>query len=292
MRKRLPRSVAGVCLALLVFLSPGPWATAQNSPPNQEFFEHLTGLVRSKWEKIEFEALTANEEWAGRYRAYEGPTITTDLSWSPASGFIVWWYNCSRPGSERVNHGGAVFQNGSLQITPEVSATTPGSFSLPTEYVPVRWGAQHYLIPSQQMMKFVYAVNSGVEFEIETFLQKVDDYEKQRKGRPGVPREYARYLGMKPISASIARVQPKTERWYPNVVLNVGKRARVIPEMKFYHWRRGGRFLVLEVISVDEHTSEAAVVTVGGINDDDKLRLKPGWRFSSRAPRSSNQFLP
>jgi hypothetical protein len=290
MQKRLPRTVAGVCLALLVFLSPGPWATAQNSPPDQEFFEHLTSLVRSKWEKIELEAATAKEEWAGRYRAYEGPTITTDLSWSPTSGFIVWWYNCSRPGSERVNHGGAVLQNGSLQITPEVSETTPGSFSLPTEYVPVKWGAQHYLIPRDQVLRFVYAVNAGVEFEIEKFLQKVDDYEKQRKGRPAVPPEYARYLGMKPISASISRVHPKTPRWYPNVVLNVGKRARVIPQMKFYHWRRGGPFVALEVISVGEHTSEAAVVSVGG--DDDKLQLKSGWRFSSRAPKGSANFLP
>ena len=289
---KLSKSVPAVCVALILLLSLGQPGTAQNGATQQELPEHLAALVRSKWEMIELETVGANEEWAGRYRAYDGPTITTDLAWSPVSGFIVWWYNCSRPTSARANHGAAVFENGLLTIAPQVSESVPGSFTIPSEFVPIRWGAQHYLIPRDQVLKFIYAVNSGSRSEIETFLLKVDDNDKKRKGRPGVPSEYARYLGMKPIIATISTVGPKTDRWYPEVKLNVGKREGVIPEMKFYRFRRGGSFFAFEVTSVDEHTSEAAVVVAGGINDDEKVQLKRGWKLSSRAPKQSANYLP
>ena len=284
------KSIA-VCVALILLLSLGQPGTAQNSATQQELSEQLAALVRNKLEMIEIETAGTNEEWAGRYRASEGPTITTDLAWSPVSGFIVWWYNCSRPTSARANHGAAVLENGSLKITPQISETIPGSFTVASEFVPVKWGAQHYLIPRDQMLKFIYAVNSGSEPEIDSFLLKVGDNEKKRASRPSVPREYARYLGMKPIRATISSLQPKTRPWYQEVILNAGKSEGVIPEMKFYRLQRGGPFVALEVTRVDEHTSQAAVVVVSGINEE-KFPLKRGWRFSSRAPKGSRNYLP
>ena len=292
MINRCNKTIPAFCVALVLLLSLGQPGTAQNSATQQGLSEQLGALVRTKWETILVEAESANEEWAGAYRAYDGPTVTTTLAWSPESGFTVWWYNCSRPMSERVNHGGAVFGNGLLTITPQVAENVAGSYTVPTEYLPVRWGAQHYLIPPNELMKFIYAVNSGVESEIESFLLKTDDYPKKRKGRPAVPTEYARYLGMKPILATISTVKEKGEPWYPKVILNAGKSEGVIPEMKFYR-RRGGTFVVLMVTSVEEHTSEAGVITVSSGDDGEgKIQLKRGWRFSSRAPRGSADYLP
>lgn len=289
---RLSKSVSAICVALILLLSLVQPVPAQNSATQQELSEHLAALVRNKWEMIEIEAQGANEEWAGRYRAADGPTVTTDLAWSPVSGFIVWWYNCSRPTSARANHGAAVFENGLLKITPQVSETTPGSFSVASEFIPVKWGAQHFLIPRDDLMKFIYAVNSGSVSELESFLLKAEDTDKNRRGRPAVPREYARYLGLKPISATISSVEPEAERWYPKVILKAGKSAGVIPGMKFYYARRGGAFVVMEVSSVNEYTSEAAVVFVSGTRNEEKLRLRPGWRFSSRAPKGHEAYLP
>lgn len=289
---KLTKSIPLVCVALILLLSLGQPGAAQNRATQQELAEPLAALVRSKWEMIELETAGAHEEWAGRYRAYDGPTITTDLAWSPTSGFIVWWYNCSRPTSARANHGAAVFENGVLKITPEVSDSVPGSFTVASEYVPVKWGAQHFLIPREQVLKFIYAVNSKFEPEIETFLVKNDDYDKKRQGRPGVPQEYARYLGMKPIAATISAVGPTTGQWYPKVTLNAGKRDGVIPEMKFYRYRRGGAFFTFEVTSVAEHTSEAAVVLATNGRNNGRVRLLRGWRLSSRAPKGSENFLP
>lgn len=286
-----PGTSVAVCVALILLLSVVQPGTAQDSATQQQLSEPLAALVRNKLEMIEIETAGTNEEWAGRYRASEGPTITTDLAWSPVSGFIVWWYNCSRPTSARANHGTAVFENGSLKISPRISTDVPGSFTVASEFVPVKWGAQHYLIPRDQLLKFIYAVNSGSEPEIDLFLLKVGDNEKQRRGRPTVPPEYARYLGMKPIRATISSLQPTTQRWYQKVILNAGKSEGVIPEMKFYRLQRGGPFVALEVISVNEHTADAAVVVVSGINEE-KFPLKRGWRFSSRAPRGSRNYLP
>lgn len=280
-----------VCVALILLLSLVQPGTAQNSATQQELSETVAALVRNKLEMIEIEAAGTKEEWAGRYRSSEGPTVTTDLAWSPVSGFIVWWYNCSRPTSARANHGAAVFENGSLKISPQMSEDVPGSFTVAAEFVPVKWGAQHYLIPRDQLLKFIYAVNSGSEPEIDSFLLKVGDNEKKRRGRPSVPAEYARYLGMKPIRATVSSLLSQDKPWYSKVILNAGKSEGVIPEMKFYRLQRGGPFVALEVTSVAEHTAEAAVVIVSGPNEE-RFPPKRGWRFSSRAPRGSRNYLP
>ena len=275
--------------ALALLLGLGLPVAAQNS---RQLSDDLAARVRNKFELIQVEAAVAGEEWAGRYQASDGPTITTDLAWSPKSGFIVWWDNCSRPGSARVNHGGAAFTNGSLKLTPELSENVPGSFRIATEFVPVKWGAQHFLIPQDQLVKFIYAAKSGSVSEVESFLLKKDDYAKPRKGLPAVAPQYARYLRMKPIVASISTVGPEPERWYPKVILNAGKSEGVIPEMKFY-FRRGGRFIVFEVTSVDEHTSAAAVVLANTSNNsEEEIELKAGWKLSSRAPKGNERFMP
>jgi hypothetical protein len=143
------------------------------------------------------------------------------------------------------------------------------------------------------MIKFINAAKSSSVSEVESFLLKKDDYTKQRKGLPSVAPQYARYLRMKPIVATISRLGPEPERWYPNVILNAGKSEGVIPEMKFYYFRRDGRFIVFEVTSVNEHTSVAAVVLANTSNNSEKeLKLKAGWSVWSRAPRGNEQFMP
>lgn len=283
--------IPAVCVALMLLLSSGQPGTAQNSATQPELSEQLAALVRNKLEMIELETAGANEEWAGRYQSSDGPTVTTDFAWSPVSGFIVWWYNCSRPTSARANHGSVVFENGVLKLTPEVTESVPGSFAIASEYVPVRWGAQHFLIPQDQVRNFIYAINSNFEPEVESYLLKVDDNLKKRKGRPGVSSEYARYLGMKPILATISKVEPKTDQWYPNVTLNAGSRKGVITGMKFYRSPPRGPFTIFEVKSVAEHTAEAAIVLIANTNDKE-AQLRRGWRLSSRAPKGSRRFLP
>jgi hypothetical protein len=191
-----------------------------------------------------------------------------------------------------VNYGDAVLEDGSLKIVPQLTKITPGSIRIATEFVPVRWGSQRFLIPRERMMVFVYAVNSRSIAEIESFLMRIDDYGKERNGLPAVPTEYASYLRMKPIIGTISGFGPKPERWYPMILLNVGKSHGVIPEMKFYLSRRGNQFLILQVISVQERSSEASVVLASQAENGKDILPRVGWKFSSRAPKDSWQFMP
>ncbi len=86
-------------------------------------------------------------------------------------------------------------------------------------------------------------------------------------------------------SQSIAEVES-------SILLNVGKSHGVIPEMKFYLSRRGNQFLILQVISVQERTSEASVVLASQGKNGKDISPRVGWKFSSRAPKDSWQFMP
>jgi hypothetical protein len=293
MKSRISHKTA-VLFLILTLLTAGLDAGAQSLPKREEISEELATLVRNKRETIELEASNLpNDEWVGSYRSFDGPTISTNLSWSPASGFMVWWENCSRPWTARVNHGSAVLTNGSLKLIPELSENSLSSYSIPSEFIPVKWGEQHFLIPSDKMINFAYAVNSTSIQEVESFLIKIEDYEKDRKGLPNVPLAYRKYLGMKPITAMISGFGPKVERWYPKVILNAGRAEGVVREMKFYLSRPSNIYMQLEVTDVQEHTSEAFIITTRfRDNREEDIKLKVGWKFTSRAPKDNSQFQP
>lgn len=270
-------------LLILVLLSMTV-TVAQDRPAREELSQELEELVSKKWETIKSDSKNRKDEWSGTYWSADGPTVTTRFAWAPASGFIAYWYNCSKPWTARVNYGSAIFEADSLRITPELADNASGSFSIALEFIPVRWGEQRFLIPSDQMMRFAYAVNSQSITEIESFFMKVDDYQKKRSGLPALPAEYASYLRMKPITPTVSGFGPKPERWYPKIILNTGKAHGVIPGMKFFFSRRG-TYMVVEVTSVEERTSEAWVVLTS-------RTPRVGWRLSSRAPQDLQRYLP
>jgi hypothetical protein len=283
-----------VLFLLLTLLTAGLDTSAQNPPNREEISEELAALVRNKWEAIKLEASNLpNDEWAGSYRSFGGPTISTHLAWSPASGFMVWWENCSRPWLARVNYGNAVFTNGSLKLTPALPENSPSAYPVESEFIPVKWGEQHFLIPSDKMINFAYAVNSTSVEQVESFLMKIEDYEKERKGLPNVPQAYRKYLRMKPIMAAVSGFGPKEERWYPKVILNVGRAEGVVREMKFYLSRPRNIYMQLEVTDVQEHTSEAFVIMATFTDDrEEDVKPKVGWKFTSRAPEDNSRYLP
>lgn len=278
---------AALFLTLSAPHDAGVDARAQNPPRGEEISEELAALVRNKWDAITLEACgPAGGVWAGNYRAFGGPTVTTRLAWTPASGFAVWWENCSRPWTARVNYGSAVFDGGSLKLTPALPENSPSSYMPAPEYVPVEWGEQHFLIPSDELINFAYAAHSTSVEEVESFLMKTEDYEKDRKGLPNLPPEYRKYLVMKPLRAKVSGFGPVENNWYPRLVLDAGRAEGVVPGMKFYLARPGKIRMRLEVADVREHSSEARVVMAGREGDgEQEIEPKVGWKFTSRAPK-------
>lgn len=283
-----------VSFVLFALLAAGSGAGAQHRPRQEEISEGLLTLVRDRWETIRLEASgLPGDEWAGDYRAFGGPTISTHLAWSPASGFVVWWENCSRPQFARVNYGRAAFTDGSLKLAPELSEQSPSAFHVGSELVPVKWGEQHFLIPADRMVNFAYAANSGSVEQVESFLLKTADYEKERKGLPDLPPEYRKHLGARPITATLSGFGAKEERRPLKVFLNAGRAEGVVPEMTFYLSRPRNVYMQIEVTDVREHTSEAFVIMVRYTdNREDEVRPKVGWKFTSRVPAGDSHFLP
>lgn len=283
-----------VLFLILTSLTPGLDAGAQSPTKREEISEELATLVRVKWEAIKLEASNLpDDEWVGGYRSFDGPTISTHLAWSPTSGFTVWWENCSRPWTARVNYGSAVFANGSLKLTPELSESSPSSYPIPLEFIPVKWGEQHFLIPSDKIINFAHAVNSTSVQEVESFPMKIEDYEKDRKGLPNFPQAYRKYLGMKPITATITGFGPEVGKWHPKVILNVGRAEGVVREMKFYSSSPRNIYMQLEVVDVQEHTSVAYIMMATFTNNrEGDVEPKVGWKLTSRAPKDNSQYSP
>ena len=100
--------------------------------------------------------------------------------------------------------------------------------------MPVKWDQQHWLIPSDQLTLFAYAVNFGSNEEFESFFLKTEDYNKSNKGMPDLPKEYEKYLNAKPIKAKVSAVGAIVDDWYPALTLNVGEADGVVKGMKFW----------------------------------------------------------
>ncbi|HEX6718833.1 MAG TPA: hypothetical protein VF088_17130 [Pyrinomonadaceae bacterium] len=245
--------------------------------------------LRSRQDLIVAEASTllANE-WAGTYGAEDGLTAGARLDWAPANGFLIWWTTCSHQWRERVNFGSVDLRDGNLRLRSELGREGEKVYALPGYLIPVKWGEQHYLVPLDRLIAFCYAArNAGRSYEIDEFFLKLSDRDKRRFGLPAVPLHYKKYLVGTPIQAMIVEVKPQPEPWLNTFTLNVGRRAGVVPGMKFFAIFPGNVYMLVEVISVRDNDSEAYVMTSRFKNHSDReVKPRVGWKLTSRAPRS------
>lgn len=273
---------------LAIFLAFACVAKAQRNL--EPLPEEIANVVLNKREQIERELTTLqSNEWAGKYRANDGTTVTSFLDWSPTNGFTVWRENCSRPGIAWVNYGGVTFDGNLLTLSPERAGKGQHTYTFSSpSLVPVKWDEQHWLIPSDELILFAYAVNSGSIEEVETFFVKIEDYNKSNKGLPDLPKEYKRYLNAKPIRAKVSAVAAKDENWYPPLTLNVGKTAGVVEGMKFWLVGVENIHIQLYITEVREQTSVAQVISAGTSGEGDiEIKPKVGWKFTSKMPEGS-----
>ena len=250
--------------------------------------------LRSRLESIIAEAskLPANE-WVGSYGAMDSPTSGTGLDWAPANGFLVWWNSCSHGWSDRVNFGSVDFRDGVLRVTPELSKEGEKVYPL-TDLIPVKWGNQHYLIPFDRLIAFCYAVrNTGRSFEIQEFFLKESDRDKRRFGLPAVPAAYKKYLVSSLIQATVIDVKSGPQSWTMTLTLNTGRKAGVVPGMKFFAVSPRNVYMLVHVMSVGENSSDALVITSGFRNHSEReMRYRVGWKLTSRAPRDAGNYYP
>src|SRR5262249_8825090 len=142
---------------------------------------------------------------------------------------------CSYGMRESANYGTAALQDGALSLSPELTRTDATVYQIDRTLVPVLWGQKHYLVWSNRVINFCYAVaNANNAPEVDAFFLKDSDREKPRNGLPNVPAQYRKYLVAKPIIATISEIKPSPQPWIKEFTLNVGIADGVVPEMKFY----------------------------------------------------------
>lgn len=279
------KNLAAIILTL-IFAFP---CVAQQTTPRkfEPIPEELANLVLNRRERVlgELANLQGNE-WAGKYRSFDSATVTTSFDWTPTNGFTVWRENCSRPGNVRINYGSVNFNGSLLTLSPERTEKSQHTYTSPVSLVPVKWGEQHLLVPSDELILFIYAVNSGSTEQIETYLVKTEDYYKSNDGLPVVPQEYKKYLGIKPITAKVLALGANDNGGYPPLTLNVGKTQGVVAGMSFYLIGVKDIQIQLVVDEVREQTS-VAYVAMAGRSDNYEQEIKPvvGWKFTSKLPK-------
>lgn len=254
-------------------------------------FVSVSNEIKSKFEDrqkriIQELASLQNNEWAGEYGAQLSTIDGASFYWSPQSGFAVRSGNDFHRGIEKVNYGRVNFYGNLLTLSPEYLEKNKHNYTISNSFVPVRWDQQHWLIPSDKLILFIYAVNSGDYEEINTFFVKEEDSKKPNDGLPNVPKEYRKYLNRKPIKAKVIGLKDdSSDFWGHTLTLNVGKAEGVIEEMKFYLTNVKDAIATIQVTDVREHTSTAQIVSIGSSYSYEK-EIKPsiGWRFSSKMP--------
>ncbi|MBK9163670.1 MAG: hypothetical protein IPM21_07115 [Acidobacteria bacterium] len=240
---------------------------------------------------------TTSDEWAGAYTRYVGETWTDVLVWTPELGFAAYRDTCSNGPRAWVNFGSARFENGLLFLTSEQTFAGEHVLAIKREYTPVKWGHQRWLIPTDELELFAYAVNSGSSNDYHSFYSKSDGNADKPRGRPELPSQFKHILNRKPVKARIVQIGEKPEKWYPDITIDAGKDKGVIVGMSFWLTGVKNTEVKISVASVSEKTAVAKVVSAGysyEYDDDGNLKgpepkefsLAAGMRFSSQSPKN------
>jgi hypothetical protein len=287
MKRTTPLTIIFIFSIAILLILP-LYAKAQHHPD----FVPVSGDIRNRFndrQKLidqELSSLQRNE-WVGMYFAQDGQIDGAVFKWSPSNGFTVQSGNSFHRGIERVNYGSVNFNGKLLTLLPEYLENNKHTYTIPTSFVPIKWDKQHWLIPSDKLMLFIFAVNSGDYDEIHSFFLKDEDRKKSNNGLPDVPKEYRKYLKLKPIKAKVIDVQVNNSAYSDfTLTLNAGKADGIIEGMKFYLVKVKNVLVWIRVTNVREHTSAANIVSIGSSGDYDK-EIKPevGWEFTSKMPQ-------
>lgn len=143
----------------------------------------LAGPVHSK----RAEPITRLEQIAGKYYLGRGLGFNFTLTVTPRGTFSYTWQGCL--GTYAEVSGGAFLRNGELVLEPSSQkGGTDGR--LDTRFVPVRWGARQYLVPSDELPDFANQVKEGREPRSsslgDSYLRQ-DDLNVPVTGEPDLP---------------------------------------------------------------------------------------------------------
>ncbi len=234
----------------------------------------------------ELNALTGHP-WAGRYYYGDGLGVNVALSLAPKSGFAFTWNGCL--GLYDLNYGDVVEVDGRIRLIFKYPNDRKGFQGIAPELIPIVWGERHYLISTDEVLRFANAINAGFE-PSETmggsFLLKEGDQLKAVNGQPNLPSPYSEYLLKQSIQAEISSIKEshiEKDARITTLILNVGRDQRVKQEMEFYVYSPSTVFEWARITKVDNSNSEAEVIQ--RLADEKYGRLSIDWKLSTSIKR-------
>jgi hypothetical protein len=231
----------------------------------------------------------ANHEWAGEYYAGDGLGVNTAVAIAPKSGYVFEWHGCL--GLYDRNYGGVTWTNDRIRLAFTFDNKRQGFEGLAPEFIPIRWGTRHYLVPTGDIIGFCNNVNEGREprEDVHGFcLLRRGDEKAEVSGFPIVPKEYRSYLLAEPIEAAIESVSKYATRssvcdWKfkdTPVTLNVGSKKGLRAGMELHVAEPGNIVESVRITKVEESRSEAVMTQIG----EDATGPLVGWKLSTQAP--------
>jgi hypothetical protein len=189
-----------------------------------------------------------------------------------------------------MNYGDVVESDGTVRLLPKLPNERKPFEGIVPEFFPIMWGDRHYLIGTNEVVKFANAVNAGFEPREGSwgmFFLKRDDVSKSATGSPSLPLEYSAYLLKHPIDAEISSIKNsrinKSER-LTTVLFNVGTSQGVKKGMEFYLYVPSGLYASATITDVNDTSSGAAI---SQCCDDKAGAPAVGWKLSTRAGRDT-----
>lgn len=244
--------------------------------------EELAGHIKS----IKAELLEPNlPEWAGDYYYGDHLGESVSLFVAPKSGFA--FVSSGDLGLYDLNYGEVEFADGKLKLSLKYPNDHKDIRGVAESFIPIRWGARHYLIPANDCIKFANAINSGAEPNVGNggdsyyFLLKRGDEKESVKGRPNLPAEFAEYVLDKPIRGSIASITEshlKDCSQITTVTLNIGSANGLKIGMELqvvYPFKTDG---TATITNMTEHSATAIINQYGVKNPQPKTN----WKLSTK----------
>jgi hypothetical protein len=272
---------------LLLCISTTGHAEEEADPKTSPEAEKIATERRAAIEK-ELSGL-GDHEWAGQYYFGDGLGVNISLSLAPTSGYLFEWHGCL--GLYDRNYGAVTHERDRVRLQFTFPNKQQGFQGISSEFLPVRWGARHYLIPIRGMVDFCNAVNDGSESHGRTssrFLLRRGDEQIRVSGFPGVPPEYRAYLLAKPVSAQIVSVGKYVTR--PSIVdfkfkdtpvtLDKGTNHGLRVGMELHVVAPGNAIESVKITKEEPDRCEGLMTQMG----EHEAGPKVGWKLSTRAP--------
>lgn len=294
MRKRVILIPIVLVVLLAVWSSTRYGRGLRAAKENRRWHENLAEAERNAEElrqRIETEvAALTNHDWAGDYYCGDGEGENISLYLAPQAGYLYENRGCEFVWDRSM--GRVVGTSDRIRLLPEVMQKDPSDRRMADEYFVVPWGDRRYLVPTNGLIEFCNAVNSGIEprrYPWGDYLLLSWSWTNAVSGKPLVPDDFRKYMLMEPVTGAIIAVTGVTRSlsglgWYSRKVtatVNIGTDSGLAAGMK------------LQVVVPDDVLWENVLVTgvekrtaqilMSQFKEEDAFPTND-WQLSTRTP--------